>query len=194
MPKPTGSNKENWERTRAHLLAVATTCFAEHGFADTSTTMIIKAAKSSRGSLYHHFPDKKSLFQAVYDQQCQVISDRVGGYPTDGKEPQKELVAGCLEYLKFFTDPAFARIILMDAPHVLGMEYCRSKDAETAYKELYDGIHDFTPDTERATLLTDFLSGAMDFYAERIAISDDPDKAFDVYSTAFQEFALKVIG
>ncbi len=192
MPKPTGKNKENWERTRAHLMSVATACFAEHGFAETSTTMIIKAANSSRGSLYHHFPDKKALFQAVYDQQCQVISDRVGGYPYEGIDPPKELVKGCLEYLRFFKDPAFARIILMDAPNVLGMEYCRSRDAETAYKELYDGIHDFTPDAERAMLTTDFLSGAMDFYAERIAISSNPNEAYETYAAAFEEFANKV--
>lgn len=193
MPKPLGSNKENLERTRAHLINIATDCFAEHGYAQTSTTMVVKKAESSRGSLYHHFTDKKDLFKAVYDALYQKIADEIKNYPYDGKLPIHDLIEGCIAYLEIFTDHIFVQIILLDAPYVLGADYCRSKDHQTAYKALYEGVKEGQKDPSRAIYIADFLSGALDSFALKIASSSDRKKAYKEYSKSFKELTLKIL-
>jgi AcrR family transcriptional regulator len=192
MSKPTGSNRENLQRTRSHLLAVAVKCFFEYGYAETSTNMIIEKAKSSRGSLYHHFADKKDLFKAVYDSLCFEIADRITNYPYKEENPIDDLIDGCSAYLELFIDQAFAQIVLIDAPHVLGMEYCRSKDSDTAYKALYEGVR-LIKRNQQDLLVTDFLSGALDTYALKIATSKDRKKTFKLYNSSFKEYARSIL-
>ncbi|RMF09226.1 MAG: TetR/AcrR family transcriptional regulator [Alphaproteobacteria bacterium] len=192
MAKPAGSNKENFERTRAHLLAVATACFARHGFHGASTNMVVREARSSRGSLYHHFPDKQAMFKAVYDSLCKQLADRIATYPYEGVDPLEDLIAGCLAYLRVFTDQAFARIMLMDGPLVLGIEYCRSWDMETAYKALHEGVIDILGPGEQAPVVTDYLSGALDTYALRIATAEDRDHAYHLYAPAFADLTKRL--
>lgn len=189
MPKPIGSNKANLERTRAHLLAIATQCFVAHGYHDASTNMVIKAANSSRGALYHHFPDKLTLFRAVYDDLVQQMAERIAAPPCEGKTATDDLIHGCIAYLQVFTDQTFARIMLIDAPNVLGNTYCQSRDAETAYKALHEGVTEIVADPKQALLLTDFLSGALDSYAMKIATADNRGQACEKYSTGFQHLA-----
>jgi len=193
MAKPIGSNKENLERTRAHLLAVATECFVEHGYHEASTNMVIKSANSSRGSLYHHFPDKLALFRAVYDDLAQQISERIAEYPYERKDVAGDLIQGCIAYLQVFIDEAFARIMLIDAPNVLGAAYCQSRDTETAYKALHEGVGEIVSDASEVLLVTDFLSGALDSYAMRIATAENRDQAYERYSDGFQRLASVVL-
>lgn len=193
MAKPTGSNKENLERTRAHLLAIARECFATHGFHDASTTMIIEEAQSSRGTLYHHFPDKVALFKAVYDVLCQEVFEVIMQYPYKGDNPAEDLLAGCKAYLGVFVNQAFARIMLMDAPTVLSMDYCRSQDHQTAYKALKEGVAEIVTDGNAALMLTDFLSGALDTFAFRIATAQNREMAFEEYAASFEQLARKLI-
>lgn len=193
MPKPTGPNRHSLKRTRMHLLDAATRCFSEHGYKGTSTTMIIKEAKSSRGTLYHHFLDKNAIFKAVYDDLSQTVLDLIQNYPYKGNQLIENLIDGCVVYLEAFTDHKFAQIVLIDAPYVLGLDYCRSKDAETVYKALHSGVHHIVKDDKKTRLVVDFLSGALDTYALRIALSNDRQKMFTVYASGFRHLAKGIL-
>ncbi|TWO71776.1 TetR/AcrR family transcriptional regulator [Caenimonas sedimenti] len=52
--------------TRERLLAAATQVFLRQGFAATSMDMVRQEAGVSNGSLYHHFPTKARLADALY--------------------------------------------------------------------------------------------------------------------------------
>ena len=193
MPKPIGKNKENFERTRSHLIAVATKCFAQYGYINSSTNMIIQQAKSSRGSLYNHFPHKSDLFKAVYDTLWEEMSKTLSQYPYKEKCLIQDLIDGCCAYMSQFTKQTFAQIILIDAPHILGIDYCRSRDSETAYKALHEGILEITKKKDQALLIADYLSGALDTFALRIATSQNRKTAYKKYATAFEEFTHKIL-
>ncbi|QQE13559.1 TetR/AcrR family transcriptional regulator [Planctomycetota bacterium] len=193
MAKPQGPNKDNLERTRLHLLEVARELFAEHGYAKTSTTMIIDVAKSSRGSLYHHFEDKRAIFKAVYEGLCEQMSERLMKYAERSGDDVDDLIDGCTAYLKVFEDQAFAHVLLVDGPHVLGSEYCRSKDAENAYGVLYEGVCDIVGKNRKAMMTADFLSGALDTYALRIALAKDRKKVYREYAKHFKVLARGVL-
>lgn len=193
MAKPIGSNKENLEKTRAHLLLHARKCFAEHGYQNTSTTMVIESAASSRGSLYHHFTDKQELFRAVYDVLCQEIVQRITQHPYQNEEALPALIEGCAVYLKCFTNNDFARILLIDGPNVLGIEYCRAQDRATAYALLKEGVVEIVGNNVEATYIADFVSGALDSYALHIAEAKQREKIYKEYAKAFALYANKLL-
>lgn len=52
--------------TRERLLDAAAAVFLEHGYSGTSLDRVRQAAGVSNGSLYHHFPTKARLADALY--------------------------------------------------------------------------------------------------------------------------------
>lgn len=62
---PRGPNAERRAATRAKIMEATVKCLAEFGYAATSTPMVARLAKVSRGSLLHQFPTKVDLILAV---------------------------------------------------------------------------------------------------------------------------------
>jgi AcrR family transcriptional regulator len=62
---PRGPNAERRAATRAKIMEAAVRCLAEFGYAATSTPLVARLAKVSRGSLLHQFPTKIDLMLAV---------------------------------------------------------------------------------------------------------------------------------
>jgi AcrR family transcriptional regulator len=61
--------------TRDRILDTATTLVFEHGVAGTTLDDVRKAAKVSKGQLYHYFADKDDLVHAVIDRTIQQVLD-----------------------------------------------------------------------------------------------------------------------
>src|SRR3954468_9763072 len=96
---------EKGRSTRDQLVTAARTLFARDGYDATSTEAVLQRSGASRGSLYHHFPDKKALFEAVLlrvHAEAVQITIRAGRGSTDGVEALK---AGCLAWIKLARDP-----------------------------------------------------------------------------------------
>ena len=62
------------ERTRERIIEAALPEFMTHGFEATSLRMVMERAGVSTGSLYHQFPSKEALFEAVVER---YLSDYV---------------------------------------------------------------------------------------------------------------------
>ena len=60
--------EEKSERSRRLVLDAALRLFSRQGFRATSVRDIAEAAKVSTGNLYHHFPDKESIFRTLMDE------------------------------------------------------------------------------------------------------------------------------
>src|SRR5687767_11288727 len=56
---------EHTEATRQALLAAGRDIFAKEGFEAAGMEAISRAARVTRGAFYHHFEDKRALFDAV---------------------------------------------------------------------------------------------------------------------------------
>ncbi len=70
------SQQSRGERTQSALLDAAEELIVENGIEGASISDIAKRAKSSIGSVYHHFKDKKALLYAVFNRMTQAISDQ----------------------------------------------------------------------------------------------------------------------
>ena len=64
---------EKSERSRALILEAALQLFSKQGYRGTSIREIAEAAGLSTGNVYHHFPDKETLFRTLLDQYWEAI-------------------------------------------------------------------------------------------------------------------------
>ena len=85
----------------------------------------------TRGALAHHFATKQGLFRAVVESVETELAGYVGAAAMLGDGPMEHLRLGCLAFLDAALDPAVRRIVLLDAPAVLGWQAWR--DLETTY-------------------------------------------------------------
>jgi len=125
--EPRRTQAERTAATRARLLAAGRKLFATDGFATVSTQAIVDAAGVTRGALYHQFGDKAGLFAAVYEE---VERDLVAAIVTriGAAAPESQLEAmriGARLFLEECSSPKVQRIVLVDAPSVLGWERWR---------------------------------------------------------------------
>jgi AcrR family transcriptional regulator len=150
--KGTGRQADRSSATRARLVQAARELFTERPYADVGTEEIVRAAKVTRGALYHHFADKRDLFRAVHEQMEAELVERIQGELASaaasgsdsgsggGGDPIEGLRAGIRSYLDACADPSFARITLVDAPAVLGWEEWRRIDEEHALRLILAGL------------------------------------------------------
>ncbi|HYB90955.1 MAG TPA: helix-turn-helix domain-containing protein [Candidatus Binataceae bacterium] len=119
---------ERSARTRAALLRVARALFAQHGYAGAATDDVVRRARVTRGALYHHFKDKQDLFKAVYEEEQKKIAERANAAAASAPDPWSAMVAGTNAMLDACVEPAVHRIVMIDAPAVLGLEKWRESD------------------------------------------------------------------
>lgn len=83
----------------------------------------------TRGALYHHFAGKEDLFRAVFEEVEREVTERVAKAAVSSPDPLAALRRGCQEFLDAALDPAVQRIVLIDAPAVLGWSTWREIEA-----------------------------------------------------------------
>ena len=103
--------------------------FADKGFAEVSTQAIVAAAGVTRGALYHQFEDKAALFAAVYEEvERDLVADIAS--PDHGRANRLMRWNRCGMGARLFLDrcsaPDVQRIVLIDAPAVLGWDLWRA--------------------------------------------------------------------
>ena len=137
------TQSERREETRGLLLAAARALFAERGYAETSTPDIVARAGVTRGALYHHFADKTALFAAVVEAEHEAVAQGIeaagDAQPTD---PVAALMAGSQAFFAAMSDAGRRRIMLVDAPAVLGRAALDEIDARHGLDTLVCGLRD----------------------------------------------------
>jgi AcrR family transcriptional regulator len=113
---------ERSAETSEALIAAARTLFAVHGYADVSLETIVRTAGVTRGALYHHFADKTELFAAVFEQVDGEVAARMGDAIAAAQQtdPIEIMQLGARFWLDACADSEIQRIVLVDAPAVLG--------------------------------------------------------------------------
>lgn len=123
------SQKDRSDSMRALLMAAGRDLFIRKGFAATGTPDIVAAAGVTRGALYHHFKDKADLFAAVVQAEAVAIAAQIDASGSIGLTPRETLIQGGEAYLAAMRIPGRARLMLVEAPAVLGMEWIARMDA-----------------------------------------------------------------
>ena len=75
-PPARRSNAERTATTRSRLIAACIECLIKVGHAATTTTLVLKTARVSRGAMLHHFPSRSKLLLAT----AEYIEERQNDY------------------------------------------------------------------------------------------------------------------
>jgi AcrR family transcriptional regulator len=68
------NQEERSEKSKQQILDAALRLFSHKGYGATSVRDISEEAGLSKGNVYHHFPDKETIFRALLDRYFQVMS------------------------------------------------------------------------------------------------------------------------
>jgi AcrR family transcriptional regulator len=123
--------EEYTEATRQALLAAGRAAFAAEGYQAAGIEAISRAARVTRGAFYHHFEDKKALFDAVVVVLQVEAAATIEARAKTQRKVWDRLAEGIDAYLDVCLEPAYARIVIQEAQAVLGN--VRYREIEEAY-------------------------------------------------------------
>ncbi|HEY0142834.1 MAG TPA: TetR/AcrR family transcriptional regulator [Thermoanaerobaculia bacterium] len=68
------TQEERSEKSRQQILDAALKLFSHKGYGATSVRDIAEEAGLSKGNVYHHFPDKETIFRGLLDRYFQAMA------------------------------------------------------------------------------------------------------------------------
>jgi AcrR family transcriptional regulator len=155
--------------------------FTRRGYAGTSLDEVAKRARVTKGALYHHFSGKQALFEAAFDVVENRIMRRLAEIVSAPGDPWETAVAGLRAYVRVCLEPAYQRIVIHEAPVVMGWERWREAEEHFSYGLLRTAIEMLVDAGEIADMpveiTTRLLFGALSAGASTIAGASDPKKA-----------------
>lgn len=173
--------QEHTEETRRALLGAARTLFGTRGYAATSLDDVAQAARVTKGALYHHHEGKRQLFEAVVEELEAEVVARVVAAAARGTTAWDRALRGLEASLDACLDPAYRRIVLQDAPVVLGPDRWRELEGRYSLglmRATLDALMaDGTLRPRPPELLARVLLAAELQAAQAIAESPDPPAA-----------------
>jgi AcrR family transcriptional regulator len=163
--------------TRAKLMAAGRKAFAEVGYAYASMDDFTAEAGLTRGALYHHFGDKKGLFQAVVSQIDAEMAERLRQRAARAPSRWEGFVEEGIGYIEMALEPEIQRIVLRDGPAVLGdpSSWPSADGCVAAMKASLEALQaeGVIGDID-AEATARMITGASCYAAQWIANSDDP--------------------
>jgi AcrR family transcriptional regulator len=185
-PQPRRTQAERREATREALIAAARKLFTERGYEQVGTEEIVRAAGVTRGALYHHYGDKASLLEAVYNRIEAESTERVARIVlgSDLHSPLEAMKAGIEAFLEECEKPELRQVALRDAPAVLGWERWREIGAANGLGLIEASLGaaieagELRPVPVKPT--AHLLMGALDEAAMLLARDDRPEARIEV--------------
>ncbi len=172
---------ERSESTRTALIAAARPLFTRRGYGGVGAEEIVRKAGVSRGALYHHFGGKQGLLEAVYVQIEKELTEKIVNGALSAETPMDAMRAGHRMFMDACLEPDVQRIVLLDAPAVLGWERWREIAGEHGLgvieASLQAAIEAGQLAEQPVKPLAHVLMGALDEAAMLVARSDDPKAA-----------------
>ncbi|WP_170416415.1 TetR/AcrR family transcriptional regulator [Ruegeria atlantica] len=171
------SQADRRAETRAKLIEAARELFVDSGFSDTATPDIVRKASVTRGALYHHFKDKADLFRAVAEEEAKAISRHIDQETRNVADPEQAMVTGSNAFFDAMLVPGRVRLLMEEAPAVLGHSAAVALTRANGTEELHEGLSRALPEhtSKHIDALTNLLSAAFDRAALEITYGGDPE-------------------
>jgi AcrR family transcriptional regulator len=168
------------ESTRQALVDSAVALFTKRGYAGTSLDEVVKRARVTKGALYHHFSGKQALFEAAFAQVETRSIESLTAVVTAEGDAWETAVAGLRAYVRKCLEPEYQRIIVHEAPVVMGWERWREAEEHFSFGLLRTAVQLLVDagEIEEAPveIMARLLFGALSAGASTIASSSDPKR------------------
>ncbi|MGW1149537.1 TetR/AcrR family transcriptional regulator [Streptomyces sp. NPDC002454] len=172
------SRAEQRAMTRRALLTEGRRRFAADGYHAVVLAEVAESVGVTKGAAYHHFASKAGLFRAVVAEVQGELGEAVATAAEAHDDPWEQLRAGCRAFLTAGGDPAVRRIVLVDAPTVLGWDEWRAMDEDSSARHLAEALHGLIAagvlPEQPVEPLARLLSGALNEAALWLARTEEP--------------------
>lgn len=152
--------------------------FTERGYGGTSLDEIAKSARVTKGALYHHFGGKQALFEAAFDAVEAGVVARLAEIANETGSPWEAARASLRAFLEVCLEPAYQRIVVNEAPAVMGVERSRAAEERFTFGMVRESVAALIEVGEIEPLPVESLSrvvfGALSAGASTIAGSSHP--------------------
>jgi AcrR family transcriptional regulator len=188
---------ERGQSTREQLITIATRLFGERGYEGASIEAVLRESGVSRGALYHHFENKEALFEEVLEEVETSVGHDIVAATAGIDDPVEALRAGSVAWVRLAADPLIQRLLLIDAPSVLGWE--RWREIESRYglgllKVALQGVADSGRlRADLVDLFAHMVLAAMNEIALLVARADDADAAIRDGEAAVDELLKRLL-
>jgi AcrR family transcriptional regulator len=203
MSEHTDRRIDRGRATREQLIAVATELFAARGYEGASIEAVLDRAGVSRGSLYHHFDSKERLFEAVVERvhtqvgEATLAAAAAAAAAVGDADPEALLRTGYLAWVRLAGEPVVRRILLIDAPTVLGWRRWRQMEEQYGLGMIKDVLQTAVDQGRLAQELIEPFSHMLlatgNELALMIALADDVPSAQASAEAAFDEFVTRLL-
>ena len=190
MSERAGLRAEQIAHTRQALVDAARERFGAAGYAATSIDDIARDARVTIGALYHHFRTKAALFEAVFGQAHGQMLETVEAGALRAETPTGVLTAAIDGFLDALLDPAKQRILIIDAPAVLGVSRFTELDEQNAFGPLTEAIKASGLMTSQPDILARLMFGMLTRAGMLIAAAEEPRKARNEIAATMREVIL----
>jgi len=188
---PASLRAEQVAQTRAALVAAGRQLFGTRGFAATSVEDIARAARVTTGALYHHFPTKAAVFEAVFEQVHAEMLVATAEASAAAEGTLEMLDAGFGVFLDWVLEPEVQRILVTDGPAVLGLARFVELDERYALEPSVQALEAANASgllrVQDPRTLVLLLFGAMTRAGLLIAGSHDPKATRDAVGATFRQ-------
>ena len=182
---------ERRETTRDAIVAAATSLFGDKGFAATLMDEIATAAGVAKGAVYHHFPSKEAVFEAVLRRTSDALAVDINTKVRDAPDALAMLTRGTEAYFEACSRGPVGQIILKDGPAVLGWARWREIDEEhfgsALPRALAIAMDEGLVERQPVAPLARLLLGAATEAAAACAASADPTATGREHAAAFNK-------
>ncbi|MEY2838559.1 MAG: hypothetical protein RJB60_858 [Pseudomonadota bacterium] len=142
------------EATRAALIQAAVKRFISQGHGGTSLDDIAADIGSTKGAVYHHFKDKRALFQAAYEHQSQALIEALVQDPRTQQGVHEAIQA----FLDLAGREAYQRVLFVEGPAVLGSQACRDIDLRYSLGLMTALVSQYLPESTLKVVSTEVLT------------------------------------
>jgi AcrR family transcriptional regulator len=181
---------EQVAQTRAALVAAARRLFGRDGFAATSVDDLAREARVTTGALYYHFPTKTALFETVFEAVHIDLLEASAQAASGAPDEVEFLVRGFEAFLDSVLEPDVQRIVITDAPAVLGLARFTELDERYAFAAIVAALQAAaaagTLHVEDPETLARLLLGALTRGGMLIANSPQPTRTRDAVGAAIR--------
>jgi AcrR family transcriptional regulator len=177
-PQSSSLRAQQVAQTRESLIRAGRKLFGVKGFRQTSVEDLARAARVTTGALYHHFPTKTALFEAVFEHAHTELMAASMAAAQDATDDLDLLARGFEAFLDAVLEADLQRILILDAPAVLGPARFTELDERYAFAVIVAALRSATEtgslDVDDPETVTRLLLGALTRGAMLIANSPDP--------------------
>ncbi len=138
--KSSSTNQDRTNKTRAALIDAMRALVLEKGFAQAGTPEIVQNAGVTRGALYHHFTDKRELFQTVIEQELSTVAKEITKKGVSTTRPLEALKKGADAFIMAMAENGRTRLILLEAPSALGRTELLKIEDKYTRRTLLEGL------------------------------------------------------